>query len=234
MNNPSSLALTWFRTTLLVARAGLGAGLLMLGACSVPQSIPEAEASPETSSTSPSAQSEGAPKDHLPSEITGTFDISQEACSSSLTTSRLSVTQNKLQFYYGFADIDAITFRDKGYDIDATLVHQEGQIEVRPEATTYRIEPDGQENGIRFVNTSTEEEPWSLVRCAEPDTQPTDEGTDNKDSTEPDKTTELSFASRTSSATVSDTLVGFAIHDYLVQASAGQTLKATLTTGGPA
>lgn len=51
---------------------------------------------------------------------------------------------------------------------------------------------------------------------------------------EKDKTAELTFASGASSATVTDTLAGFALHDYLVQASAGQRLKATLRSDGPA
>lgn len=51
---------------------------------------------------------------------------------------------------------------------------------------------------------------------------------------EADKTVELSFAPGASSATVEDTLSLGAIHDYLVRASAGQVLKATLTSDGPA
>lgn len=47
-----------------------------------------------------------------------------------------------------------------------------------------------------------------------------------------DKTVELTFASGASRATVGDTLAGFA-HDYLVQASAGQSLQATLRSDGP-
>ena len=33
---------------------------------------------------------------------------------------RLTVMQDKLDFYYGFANIDSVTVRDGGYDIDAT------------------------------------------------------------------------------------------------------------------
>ena len=49
-----------------------------------------------------------------------------------------------------------------------------------------------------------------------------------------DKAVELSFAPGASSATVEDTLRLADIHDYLVRASAGQELKATLTSNGPA
>ena len=42
------------------------------------------------------------------------------------------------------------------------------------------------------------------------------------------------FDPGTSEATVADTLGGFALHDYLVRASAGQRLTADLRTAGPA
>lgn len=51
---------------------------------------------------------------------------------------------------------------------------------------------------------------------------------------ESDKAVELSFAPGASSATVEDTLRLGAIHDYLVRASAGQALKAIVTSNGPA
>lgn len=53
------------------------------------------------------------------------------------------------------------------------------------------------------------------------------------ESTETDKTADLSFEPGASRATVSDTLVRFALHDYLVRAAAGQTLTATVTSDGP-
>lgn len=51
---------------------------------------------------------------------------------------------------------------------------------------------------------------------------------------EQDKTVELTFGIGSNQTTVSDTLAGFAIHDYLVKASADQTLQATLRSNGPA
>lgn len=51
---------------------------------------------------------------------------------------------------------------------------------------------------------------------------------------EEDKTVELTFGIGSNRTTISDTLAEFAIHDYLVRASADQTLRATLRSNGPA
>lgn len=50
---------------------------------------------------------------------------------------------------------------------------------------------------------------------------------------EADQTVRLAFEPGTSQATVQDTLGRAALHDYRVEAAAGQTLTATLRSGGP-
>lgn len=111
---------------------------------------------------------EAMPENRLSNSLIGTFDQTQEACSSG-TFTKLTVTQDKLQFYYGYAEIESVALRDGGYDIDATFFQQEGAVEVRPEAATYRIEPsDQQDDGIWFENNLTGQPPSLLVRCDEP------------------------------------------------------------------
>ncbi|MGB3297183.1 MAG: hypothetical protein WBA76_02860 [Phormidesmis sp.] len=134
-------------------------------ACSERSQIAEPEAAPadikpEAAESIPKA----VPENQLPSTALGTFDQNQEACSSG-TFTKLTVTPDKLQFYYGYADIKSVTLRDEGYNIDATFFQLEGAMEVRPEAATYRIEPEDQGEGIRFKNNPTGEPPSLLVRC---------------------------------------------------------------------
>lgn len=109
-------------------------------------------------------ETEAMPENRLPSSVLGTFDQTQEACSSD-TFTQLTVTEDKLQFYYGYADIESVTLRDGGYDIDATFFQLEGAVEVRPEAATYRIESGDQGDSIRFENTPTGQPPSLFVRC---------------------------------------------------------------------
>ena len=47
---------------------------------------------------------------------------------------RLSITPDSLLFYYGYATVETVMPRDGGYDVEATLVQQEGQVEIRPRA----------------------------------------------------------------------------------------------------
>ncbi len=106
-------------------------------------------------------------ENQLPSSVLGTFDQTQEACSSGTFTA-LTVLDSELQFYYGYAEINSVTRRDEGYDIDATFFQQEGAMEVRPEAATYRIEPNDQNNSILFENGPTGQPPSRFVRCDKP------------------------------------------------------------------
>jgi len=240
MNNQPFFS-PWRQLMSGLARAGASVCLLVLGACSATQNPSELDASSATAVLSQPAQSEEMPTNQLPAEILGTFDISQEACSASSMT-RLTIAPSKLDFYYGFANIDSVAFQDAGYDISATLFHQEGQVEVVPESVTYRIEPSRSESSeqgdrIRFENSWTDAQPSLpslMVRCIESDSQPLTESSTYNDAITPDKTVELTFASGASSATVSDTIDGFNFHDYLVRASANQTLTATLESDGPA
>ena len=105
----------------------------------------------------------------LPESAIGTFDTTQVDCSERMTFSRLTTTQDRFDFYYGYANVDTISLRDGGYDIEATLFQLEGVEEVRPETVKYRIELQPQNNGIQFFRQSLSEEmsPSSLVRCIE-------------------------------------------------------------------
>jgi hypothetical protein len=226
------IAFFWGQLTSWSGRTGLGTCLLVLGACTSGQSLSEPKASHDTSTTSQRVQSSERATSRLPAELLGTFDVSQQACSASSMT-RLSITPTKLNFYYGFANVNSVAFRDKGYDIDATLFQQEGQPKVVPEAVKYRIEPNGQGDLIQFANPWAGRKSSSMVRCLRSG-QPSLESTKYKDAITPNKTVELVFASGASSRTVSDTISGFDFHDYLVRASANQTLKATLETKGSA
>ena len=112
--------------------------------------------------------SQTATEVQLPNSVLGTFDRTQANCSEGMTTSRLTILQEKLDFYYGYATVDTVTFRDGGYDISATLFHLEGVEEVRPEAVEYRIEPNaqGDEIALRYVSQQGRA-PSPLVRCDE-------------------------------------------------------------------
>lgn len=105
-----------------------------------------------------------APQAALPESVTGTFDMSLEQCAPTMTMARLTLMPDSLLFYYGYATVETVMPRDGGYDVEATLVQQEGQVEVRPEAALYRIEPEDGGRGIR-LSTSDGSEPSPLVRC---------------------------------------------------------------------
>jgi hypothetical protein len=125
---------------------------------------------PRTEDTTlpPSDNSQATTGVRLLNSVIGTFDRTQAQCSERITTSRLTISQDKLDFYYGYATVNTVTFRDGGYYVNATLFHLEGQVEVRPEAVKYRIEPDAQGGDIRFGAVSLNREPSPLVRCDEP------------------------------------------------------------------
>ena len=62
---------------------------------------------------------------------------------------RLVVSPDTLDFYYGYATVDAVDARGGGYDVGATLYQLEGAVEVDvPEPATYRIVPT--DDGVRF------------------------------------------------------------------------------------
>ena len=82
-----------------------------------------------------------------------------------MTMNRVTLSPNKLDFYYGYADVNEVIPQAGGYDIKATFYQQEGAIEVVPTPAEYRIEPDTQGNGIQFRRVSEGFEETSLVRC---------------------------------------------------------------------
>lgn len=104
----------------------------------------------------------------LPDGVTGTFDESEVRCAEPVTVSRLIVAQDTVEFYYGYATVDTVSFRNGGYDVGATLYQLEGAVEVRPEVVTYRIEPGAGGGDILFGAVSAGRAPSPLVRCSEP------------------------------------------------------------------
>ena len=97
----------------------------------------------------------------MPEALLGRYDTDPKACARTTTMTELTVSPDTLDFYYGYATVDAVDARDGGYDVGATLYQTEGAVEVVPEPTTYRIEPT--DDGVRFESeyggTS------ALVRC---------------------------------------------------------------------
>lgn len=114
--------------------------------------------------TSSQDRARRAPGDRLPDSVAGTFDETRTACAETLTTTRLIVSPDTLEFYYGHATVDSVASRGRGYDVGATLYQLEGAIEVVPEPITYRIEPRGE--GILFGPVSGS--PSHRVRCNGP------------------------------------------------------------------
>ena len=86
--------------------------------------------------------------DRMPEALLGTFDTDGPACTERLTMSRLVVSPDTLDFYYGYATVDSVRTRGEGYVVEATLYHLEGVIEVVPEPIAYRVEPT--DEGLRL------------------------------------------------------------------------------------
>ncbi len=132
--------------------------VVALAACNPP--APDgARASTDAAPDAPSPRS----GDRMPEALLGTYDVDAAACSETTTMGRLVVSPDTLDFYYGYATVNAVAVRDGGYDVDATLYHLEGAVEVVPRPTTYRVDPAG--GGLR-LDADGEVSPLSLVRCA--------------------------------------------------------------------
>ena len=101
----------------------------------------------------------------LPESMLGTFDLTAEDCAKPGTTTRLTLSPDRFEFYYGYATVDTVARREEGYDVSATLFLQEGQIEVTPELAEYRIEPETEEGDIRFERVYEGSSMSSFVRC---------------------------------------------------------------------
>lgn len=161
-----------FRTGALrtgALQCGTAVCLVGLSACGGPPADAPGAARPgstsEEGSEAPAAPAPDASQAALPESVTGTFDVALDQCAPAMTMARLTLTPDSLLFYYGYATVETVTPRDGGYDVEATLVQQEGQIEVRPEAASYRIEPEAEGHGIKFGVVDSETPSSSLVRC---------------------------------------------------------------------
>ena len=150
----------------LTLAAAVATGLVGLGACGdpAPSTGPAAPEPPAEAPAPPAAPP--AAGDRLADAVVGTFDETAAACAEPTTMARLTVSQDTLAFYYGYATVDAVTPRDGGYDVGATLYQLEGAVEVVPEPITYRIEP--RDGGVVFGSGLERGEPSPLVRCDRP------------------------------------------------------------------
>ena len=150
-----------YQSMKIIFRQGLFSAVMtafLITACSTPEESTRSTSNPDTS---PQAER----TDQLPASLLGTFDRTQEACAKTTTMSMLTLSPDKLDFYYGYADVNAVTSRAGGYDVEATFYQQEGAVEVVPTPAEYRIEPDAQGNGIQLEWVSEGLDPSSLVRC---------------------------------------------------------------------
>ncbi|WP_420454812.1 hypothetical protein [Rubrivirga sp.] len=128
---------------------------LALAACNAPSSAdtPSPDEAP-VAGTTPS-------EDRMPEDLLGSYDADAEACARTTTMTQLTLSPDTLDFYYGYATVDAVDARDGGYDVTATLYQQEGAVEVVPEEATYRVERT--DAGVRFESDYGGAS--ALVRC---------------------------------------------------------------------
>ena len=144
------------------ARVGWTAAVALLAACGEPPPdgpVPVGSSVPAESSGAPHATPDG-----VPPALLGTFDTDSQACAQQTTMSRLTIRPDSLRFYYGYATVDSVARRAEGVEVDATLYHLEGAVEVVPEPVTYRLAPRPG-GAVRFEAASLGAEPVELVRC---------------------------------------------------------------------
>lgn len=104
--------------------------------------------------------------DGLPAALLGTYDADADACAQGMTSGRLTVRTDTLDFFYGFAVVDEVSAHDGGYQVETTLYQTEGAVEVVPEPTSYRIERTA--DGLRIESAYAGAS--ALVRCADAQT----------------------------------------------------------------
>ena len=112
--------------------------------------LPACQSAPETSPPpAPSGGPGETDSETIPAVYHGTYDTDEEACARTTTMTKLAVSADTLDFYYGYATVDAVQPVGRGgHRVDATLYQTEGAVEVVPEPTTYHVEPTG--DGLRF------------------------------------------------------------------------------------
>ena len=134
--------------------------LIGLAACG------ESGRSPTASGPNAAPPEAATTDDGLPAALLGTYDTDADACAQGMTSGRLTVRTDTLDFFYGFAVVDEVSAHDGGYQVETTLYQTEGAVEVVPEPTSYRIERTA--DGLRIESAYAGAS--ALVRCA--DAQP--------------------------------------------------------------
>ncbi len=97
-----------------------------------------------------------------------------------------------------------------------------------PEASTGETSPEAEQPRQTPPSEPARSEPQSESPA------PADNSSATNSAMEADKVETVRFAPGASSAAVSGSIAGFALHDYIVQAFAGQILEATMRSDGPA
>ena len=173
-----------------------------------------------------------ATADAIPGAFLGTWDTDATACAESFSMTRFTVSPEEVSWFGGTGGVTAVRGDGDRAEVDLAYV-AEGSPTGEPEPTTTTLAlADGGQLSLGLGGGRE-----GLVRCAEG----TDRGSGAYQAgggTPPrpdgvDQAVSLRFAPGTASATVSDTLRASALHDYLVRASAGQRLAATLRASGP-
>lgn len=161
----------------------------------------------------------------LPASFIGRFAPDADECAEIVSLNEVIVAPDRLDFYYGYADIRSISPSDDGFRIEATLHQLEGALEVVPEPASYTLNPAA--DGILFDYVGTQTAPETLVRCDGAEPEPDDD--ESNLTTEP-----VEFAPGATGADVTGTISGFEIDDYTVEAGSGQQITASLLSDGPA
>ena len=198
-------------------RLALTLAVLTLAVCQSPATEDTTARPDDTAPTRPTAPA-------IPAPFLGSWDQDAAACGESFSMSRFDVSPTGIDWFGGTGDVTGVS--GDGDRVEVRLAYvAEGAPSSEPEPTTTALSLDG--SGRLSLDLGGGRE--GLVRCGEAadrnDLAPATPGED--------QTVTLRFAPGETSATASDTLRAFVLHDYLVRASAGQRLAATLRADGP-
>lgn len=195
--------------------------LLTLSACQKSTTADVAKVS--GTDTSPATATTGST---IPDQFIGTWDKDAAGCSQSKSSSFTQVTVSPTEIYWFGGRGDVIAVRGDSNQVEADLAYQmEGSPTGEPEPTTTTISLDVADQ----LSVGLGGDLNGLIRCDETAAP----GSVLPSSGEDDKTVTIQFSPGATSATFSDTLRTFALHDYLVRAANGQRLAATLRAEGP-
>lgn len=191
--------------------------VLALAACQSPETEGTTAPPDDTAPAEPAATT-------IPDPFLGSWDQDAAACGESFSMSRFDVSPTGIDWFGGTGDVTGVSGGGDRVEVRLAYV-AEGAPSSEPEPTTTALSLDGAGRLSLDLGGGRE----GLVRCGE--------AADRNDlapaAPVEDQTVALRFAPGETSATVSDTLRAFVLHDYLVRASAGQRLAATLRADGP-